>query len=138
MADTFVDGDDEGMLVCRHLCGHRGASCGTALLDIRRPPFDDDYCNDYDGCNDCHEYENDMNSPLYDIITKWYVVAQIKQIFFRRADDDDVIGFFQGTCQLLGTRATPRLSSFTPENLVCHSKYVAFVFCQLNLPLFGL
>ena len=67
------------MLVCRHLCGHRGASCGTELLDIRRPPFDDDYCDDYDGCNDCHEYENYMNSPLYDIITKWYVVAQIKQ-----------------------------------------------------------
>ena len=48
------------------------------------------------------------------------------------------LAFLQGTCQLLGTKATPRLSSFSPENLVCHSKYIEVVFCQLNLLLYGL
>ena len=46
------------------------------------------------------------------------------------------LAFLQGTCQLLGTKATPRLSSFSPKNLVCHSKYIEIVFWQLNLLLY--
>ena len=130
------DADDKGMLVCRHLCGHRGASRRTALLDIRRPSFDS--CDDKDGCTDCHEYENDMNSTFIRYSCKIHIVTKIKQ----NSSGELMmmmmpLAFLQGTCQLLGTKATPRLSSFRPENLVCHSKYVELVFCLLNLLLFG-